>query len=160
MKTLLTLIFFLASAFTLAGDYGFSLVEHVASYHTTAAMCKVHRCKKFNQDNLGLGLEINKGIGEGLSQVFARVGGYKDSYYKTGTYAAVGYRATWGEREGLHYGVAVHAGYLNGSGENGAVIVPMFEAGYKAANVELMINPSTNNEKRSTIYGLSFRQDF
>jgi hypothetical protein len=102
------------------------------SYHT-------NRNYDLNEINpgVGVGLVLNKkqiDPGMHLSMVIA-AGTYKDSYSETAFYAIGGPRLTVGYDHSFHVSGELGIGYINGSGKNGAITIPIISAGYDRVNI-------------------------
>lgn len=109
------------------GKNSYSILLHGASYHSDQGRTwregNYQITKRYNQVNLGLGLELEKEYEE--YTIVYRTGTYKDSYFKQAFYATIGYRNTFlGDKEGFHVGASVNAGLLYGSGNHGLVATP------------------------------------
>lgn len=114
---------------------------------------------KFNNHNLGLGLEVAGKLNENSNQWFGRLGSYKDSYSNQAVYANGGYRMLWGNTQGLHYGLTLQAGYLHGSGLHQIVVLPFAEVGYKNVDLEMLYAPEFD-PKFASVTSFSLRYHF
>lgn len=97
------------------------------SYHT-------NRNYDFNETNPGLGLSFvisspDKSSWFNVGMAFS-VGTYEDSYKDQAKYLLIGPRLTIGYEDSFHVSFSGQAGYLDGSGSNGTIVVPFVTVGY------------------------------
>lgn len=94
----------------------------------------------YNDYNPGLGLEYRWPNG-----LFVGGAAYYDSYRKTAYTAFVGYQLTWHVSSSVGLFVAARAGYLNGSGVHGAVVIPSVGVEYKRVALEAEVIPKVSS---------------
>jgi len=105
------------------------------SYHT-------NRDKDWNETNLGagIGLALSKEKDDAWQMVISG-GSYDDSYNEQATYFLVGPRVTTGDKFGFHGTAGLFVGYLNGSDNKGAAIVPVVSVGYDWLDLCITADP-------------------
>jgi len=109
------------------------------SYHT-------NRDYDYNEQNPGLGYGIelydprpNKFIS---ASWFAAMGTYKDSYSEQAYFIGVGPRLTFGQRDDFHTTFSLLVSYLDGSGKQGPVAIPILSLDYKYVGIGITGDPT------------------
>jgi hypothetical protein len=98
--------------------YGFGL-----SYHSNQDI-------NWNQENYGLGIGLAAREADETVEAIAIVATYRDSFNEPAYLLQAGFRKTFGDYDGFHGTLGVTVGFLKGSGNNGASILPVASIGY------------------------------
>lgn len=136
--TLWAVTLLMAPEVALAADE-FALLIHGAAIHSDCTQGKGANSKTcdFNNVNPGLGLAWVFLGDHDSGKLALRGGAYKDSFSELALYSGLSYRKEWYLTPYLFGGLGLQAGYLDGSGVNGAAALPMVTLGYKSWALEI-----------------------
>lgn len=114
----------------------------------------VYQSYDYNDYNPGLGLEYRWPNG-----LFVGGAAYYDSYRKTAYTAFAGYQLTWHVSSSVGLFAAARAGYLNGSGIHGPILIPSIGLEYKRFALEAEVIPKVKHDGTNVV-GLFARWRF
>ncbi|MGL5007908.1 MAG: hypothetical protein ACRC53_11225 [Plesiomonas sp.] len=142
--------------FMASAENNLSVLIHGSSLHSGCIKGQGKRAKTcdFNTFNPGLGLDWAL-IGNSVTgKLSVRTGTYYDSLRDMAYYVGAAYNKEWNISPNFTLGIGIQAGYLNGSGENNIVALPMISLGYKQLSLEVGYAPKSGwggKERRSNV---------
>ncbi len=134
LRTLFLFTLTMTTLMAADGDYALEASAFGISHHT-------NRNFNWNEENWGAGLGIRTTLQGPLEW---RLSGacYRDSMNKTAIAIVTGPGCVVGDRTGIHAGLELNIGYLDGSGFRGVGAIPVLSVGYGPVDLCMTASPA------------------